>query len=187
MGWLEVEVRREEMDTAAAAVFGDLEGDTERVRKIQARDEEREWKGYGQGGVLSQRPSAGEQTEYQFEREDQFWQSNRIRKSVDPSSHCLPFCPLHTHLFTVISHLSIPKLSSHFLSPFKPPKSPQQCFFQLLFLSNFRAITFFCSFSREELGNGQIHYPLPETCLILGRDTLAKFLLANCCLIRVVA
>lgn len=119
MGWLEVEVAREEMDTAAAAVFGDLEGDTGRVRKIQARDEEREWKRYGQGGVLSQRPSAGEQTEYQFEREDQFWQSNRIRKSVDPSSHCLPFCPLHTHLFTVISHLSIPKLSSHFLSPFQ--------------------------------------------------------------------
>lgn len=35
-----MEVAREEMDTAAAAVFGDLEGDTGRVRKIQARDEE---------------------------------------------------------------------------------------------------------------------------------------------------
>lgn len=62
------------MDTAAAAVFGDLEGDRARVRKINARKEEsekkkiwsgksgkseREWRGAERSTNLKERISSG--------------------------------------------------------------------------------------------------------------------------------
>lgn len=94
--------------------------------------------------------------EYQFEKEDQFWLSNQIRKSVDPSS-ALPtilsslFPSLHCHLVS-------PFLSSGltFLSPSPPPRLRLSLLLHLLFFSSFRVITFFCLFFPVQLGNGQI-------------------------------
>lgn len=52
---------------------------------------------------------------YQFEKEDQFWQSNQIRKSADLSSPLPSHLLLsYSHPFCVISCLSIPEISSRF-------------------------------------------------------------------------
>lgn len=141
----------------AAAVFGDLEGDRARAIQVKASEELSEKRRGGERKVRDMRRERQRQRyrervwkrsrkKYKFEREDQFWQSNQIRKSADLSTAL----PLHFLLSIPISLLSSPVspfLSPRltFLSPSQPPEFLRQSFYFLLVSFSFaEAITLFC-------------------------------------------
>lgn len=142
------------MDTAAAAVFGDLQGCAVKPN-VQAKEEGRERKGIWPGkSSKSETVQRSKQTTNLRERIS----SGRVIESENQSAH--PRSDFHfvLSIFSLSSPAVSPFQSYHFtpsLSSLQPPGSHRESLFPLGLHLSLQGNCLFGSFPEGELGNGQ--------------------------------